>query len=181
MHKRIMNKDAHTLTELLVASVIVVLIFASVLGAFLLSKGVYRDSIEGCNLQRDVNNLLATMTRGIKEQGGGTFGLRSAASIPSPGLFPSPGQNTISFAGTDTNTRMFFVKNNTVVYDSPTQNPREYVIYTAPANSSITLRFMPGSADQQLVYLYLSVTQQIGNRTASGSAETYINLRNMPK
>lgn len=181
MYKGIINKHAHTIAELLVASVIIILIFASSFGAFLLTKGVYRDSIESCNIQRDVNILLATMIRGIREQGGGTFGLRSAASIPSPGLFPSPGQNTISFVGTDTNTRRFFLSNNTVIYDSPTQIPRERVIYTAPANSNIVLRFTSASADQQLVYVYVSVTRQVGDKIATGSAETDINLRNIPK
>lgn len=169
------------MTELLVASVIIVMLMASVFGAFLLIKEVYRDSIASSNLQRGVDTLLATMIRGTKEQGGGTFGLRSAVSIPSPGLFPSPGQNTISFVGTDTNTRRFFLSNNTVVYDSPTQNPNQRIIYTAPANSNITLRFISASIDQQIVYVYISVTQQIGGKTVTGSAETNVNLRNMPK
>ena len=176
------NIRAHTLTELLVVTVIVIMLFTSVLGAFLLTKGIYRDGIASANLQRDVDNLLATIIRGTREQGGGIFGLRSAVSVPlPPGLVPSPGQNEISFVGTDTNTRRFFLNNNTVVYNSPTQNPNQRVIYTAPANSVITLRFAAASIDQQVAYVYISVAQTIGDKTITGSAETNINLRNMPK
>jgi len=117
------NRRAYTMTELLVTSVIIVMLFASVFGAFLLTKGVYRDSIASSNLQRDADTVLATMIRGMREQGGGTFGLRSAMEIPLPGLMPNPGQNTISFVSMDNNTRRYFLNNNTIVYDSPTQTP----------------------------------------------------------
>ena len=176
------NKRAHTLTELLMASAIIVILLTSLLGAFLLTKLVCRNSIASYNIQRDVDTLLATIIRGVKEQSGNRFGLRSAVSIPPiPGLLPIPGQNTISYLCTDNNTRMFLLNNNTVIYDSPLQNPRQTVIYTAPANSNIILRFASASADQQLAYVYVSVSQQLGNKTITGSAETNVNLRNMPR
>ena len=180
MHKTVMNKQAHTMTELLIASAIIVFLFASVLGAFILTKSVYYDSMANYNLQRDVDTVLATIIRGTNEQTG-RFGLRSAVSIPAPGLPPIPGQNNISFVGTDNNTRRYFLNNNTIVYNSPTQTPNQRVIYTAPPNSNITLRFASASADQQVVYIYIAVSQAIGNKTATGSIATNVNLRNMPK
>lgn len=169
------------MTELLIASVIIVMLFASVFGAYILTKSSYADSIAYYNLQRDVDTLLATIVRGKSEQGGAAFGLRSAVSIPSPGLPPNPGQNTIDFTGTDSNTRRYFLNNNTIVYNSPTQIPNQRIIYTAPPRSNITLRFASASADQQLVYVYIAVSQPVGNKTVTGSVATNVNLRNMPK
>jgi hypothetical protein len=169
------------MAELLIASVIIVMLLISVVGTYVLTKSLYYDNIAHYNLQRDVDTVLATIVRGMSEQTGAAFGLRSAVSIPSPGLPPNPGQNTIDFTGTDDNTRRYFLNNNTIIYNSPTQNPNQRVIYSAPAGSNITLRFASVSADQQLVYVYIAVSQQIGNRTVTGSVATNVNLRNMPK
>jgi hypothetical protein len=174
------NRQAHTITELLIAAAVIIFLFASVLGAFILTKSVYYDSIANYNLQRDVDTVLATIIRGSTEQTG-RFGLRSAVSIPAPGLPPVPGQNNISFIGTDNNTRRYSLSNNTIVYNSPTQTPNQRVIYTAPPNSNITLRFASASADQQVVYIYIGVSQLINNKIATGSVVTNVNLRNMPK
>lgn len=184
-----MNKQAHTMTELLIASVIIVILFASILGAFILTKSVSSDSLASYNLQRDVNVLLYKMIRGIKEPLG-TFGLR-AALPPAPTsafvLLPAanPADSEIDFFSTDGNVtpRKYFLRNNTVVYESPTQAQRQKVIYTAPANSNITLRFSKPAwaVDNQVVTVYISVSQQLGNKTANGSAVTNVNLRNTPK
>jgi len=183
------KKSAHTMTELLVASVIIVLLLASVLGSYMMIKGVTFDSIANQNLQRDVNILLATIIRGPVEQGGGMFGLRSAsamsASQPPPAI-PLPSwplnQNSIYFTGSDNKIRGYFLNNNTVVYESPTQNPNQRVIYTAPDNSVIMLRFSAISIDQQVANVYISVTQQNPNRApATGSVVTNVNLRNSPR
>ncbi|MCX5666227.1 MAG: type II secretion system protein [Candidatus Omnitrophica bacterium] len=182
------NRRAHTITEILVASVIIIFVFTSVIGAFLLTKGAYHDSIKSCNLQRDVNILLATMIRGVREQGGEIFGLRGAsamsATLPPPAtpLSAWPGQNTVYFTGSDNNIRRYFLNNNSVIYDSPTQNPNQRVIYKAPDNSIIILRFSTASIDQQVVKVYISVVQQNAGRASStGSVTTYVNLRNAPK
>ena len=182
------KKSAYTMTEFLVAGVIIVLLFISVLGAYMMIKGISFDSIASGNLQRDVDLLLATIIRGPIEQGGGTFGLRSSsamsATLPPPvtPLPAWPGQNEIYLTGSDGNIRRYLLNNNTVVYDSPTQNPNQRIIYTAPENSAIILRFSTASADQQIVNVYISVVQQNANRaSATGSVTTNVNLRNAPK
>ena len=191
MSEMIMNKQAHTITELLVVSFIIVILFASVLGAFVLTKSVYSDSIANYNLQRDVNGLLYKIIRGIKEPSG-TFGLRSALPPSSTSgfvLLPAalPANSEIDFFSTDGNITprkyLLISSNNTVVYESPTQSPRQKIIYTAPANSTIILRFsIPlWAIDDQIVTIYISVSQQIGNKTATGSVTTNVNLRNAPK
>ncbi len=183
------KKSAHTMTELLVASTVIVLLFTSVLGAYMMMKGISLDSIANNNLQRDVNLLLATIIRGPIEPGGEMFGLRSAvsmsASLPAPNT-PLPSwplyQDSIYFTSSDDNIRIFFLSNNTVVYESPTQNPNKRVIYTAPANSTLILRFSAISVDQQVVNVYISVVQQNPNGIpATGSVVTNVNLRNTPK
>lgn len=180
MNGIIIKKQGQTLTELLITSTIIIFLLASVLGAYILIQNVYYNNMANFNLQRDVDVVLGTIIRGLPEQGG-RFGLRSAVSIPAPGLPPLPGQNNISFIGTDNNTRRYFLNNNTIVYNSPTQNPNQKIIYTAPPNSNITLRFASASADQQVVYTYIGISQIVNNKTVTGSATTYVNLRNMPK
>lgn len=167
------------MAELLVASVVIVILFTATLGSFVLAKSVYTDSIASYNLQRDVDTLLARIIRGKPEQGGSSYGLRSAVSYTLPAVNPSGSR--IDFKGVDDLTRSYYLNNNTVVYSSPTQSPSQKVVYTPPPNSNITLGFSNVSMDQQVVYIYIAVSQQIGSKTVVGSIATNVNLRNAPK
>lgn len=171
-------RKAHTMTELLVASVLIVILFTATLGAFVLAKNVYVDSIANYNLQRDVNNVLLRMIRGEPESGG-RYGLRSAVS------FEIPSSSRLDFKSTDYSqteyVRSYYLNNNTIVYSSPTNNPVQQVIYAPPPNSTVTLNFASISMDQQVIYVYIAVSRQIGNKTAVGSIATNINFRNAPK
>ncbi|MFA5500722.1 MAG: hypothetical protein WC404_06555 [Candidatus Omnitrophota bacterium] len=178
MRNILAERRAHTMAELLVASVVIVILFTATLGAFVLTKNVYSGNIAAYNLQRDVDGLLARITRGIQEQGS-SYGLRSGVSYTIPAA--SPASSRIDFKGVDDLTRSYFLSNNTVVYSSPTQSPAQQVIYTPPPSSTITLGFANVSVDQQVVYIYIAVSQQIGNRTIVGSIATNVNLRNAPK
>jgi hypothetical protein len=175
-----MNKRAHTLTELLIAGSIAILLVASVLGAFMLIKSIYTHGMANYFLQRDVDTLMAKIVRGSKESTG-TYGLRSAVSFTIPSA--TPAGSRIDFVGTDADTRTYFLNNNTIIYNSPTQAPNQQVIYTPPSNSTVTLLFWEpgGYIDHELVGIYLAVSQQVGGRNASGSITTYVNLRNVPK
>jgi hypothetical protein len=166
------------MAELLVASVLIVILFTATLGAFVLAKNIYSDSIATSHLQRDVDGLLARITRGMQETGG-SYGLRSGVSYTLPAV--SPAGSRIDFIGVDDITRSYFLNNNTIVYSSLTQSPVQQVIYTPPPNSNITLGFANVSMDQQVVYIYIAVSRQIGNRTVVGSIATNVNLRNAPK
>ena len=183
MAKMISNNKAFTMAEMLTASVIIVLLFASILGALVLTKSVYSNSIAKYNLQRDVDTVMQKMIRGIKEPGGSQFGLRSAVSYTIPVAIPA--QSKIDFVGTDTNHRNYFLNNNnnTIVYLDPTLVPNQQIIYKAPANSSITLYFssIPAYGDMEVVRIYLSVSQIINNRNVAGSLTTDVTLRNAPK
>ncbi|MDP3791853.1 MAG: hypothetical protein Q8R38_07410 [Candidatus Omnitrophota bacterium] len=176
----ITSRKAHSLTELLIASVIVVFLFISAIGAFMLTQNAYSDSIATYNLQRDINIALATMIRGVKEPAG-TFGLRSGAPSSTTPAMPSTEIQFIQPGDDPPIVRKFFLTNNTIVYESPTQNPTQKVIYTPPGNSNVTLTFSEPSADEQLVTIYVSVLQQRGGRSSVGSVTTNVNLRNTPK
>lgn len=171
-----MNKRAHTMAELLVASVIVILLFASTFGAFMITKSVYYGSIVEYNLQRDVNVLTNRILRGLKE-GGTAYGLRSAKSYTTPSI------TEIDFVGTDDNTRRVFLSNNSIIYESATQSPTQKTIYTIPANTAMVLRFWQptGYTDNETVGIYISLSKAVGSRTATGSLSTYVNIRNLPK
>ncbi|MFA5146465.1 MAG: type II secretion system protein [Candidatus Omnitrophota bacterium] len=174
------NKSAFSTIEVLVSTVIVTLIFASTIGAFMLVKGVFRDKEAEINLQQNVNTIAARIIRGHPEQGS-IVGLRSAVSFTIPVV--TPAGSRIQYTGTDDNVRSYFLNGNSIIYASPTQSPNQQTIYTAPPGSSVTLRFWEpaGVTDNETVGIYIAVSRQIGNRTISGSLSTYINLRNVPK
>lgn len=173
------HNKAHTLTELLIASAIIIILFASCLGAFILTKSVCSSSVAEYGLQRDANTIMARIIKGVKEQTD-IFGLRSAKS------YSIPATTRIDFVGMDDNTRSYFVNNNSVIYASPLQSPQQNTIYTAPADSTIILRFWNPYAgqpnnDNATVGIYLSISRIVGDRTISGSSSTYVNLKNIPK
>ena len=174
-----MNNKAFTITELLVTSVIILLIYGSAIGAYLIIQGTYQGWMTEYNMQRNVNLVMLRIQRGVREDTG-IFGLRSAVSYTLPVV--NPAASEIDFVGTDGNTRRYFLRNNnSIIYESPTQSPRQQTVYTVPAGSSITLQFWKPRSDGETVEVYLSVSKRTQNRNVSGSLLTYVNLRNMPK
>ena len=175
----ILTKKAYTLIEVLVVCVITVILFASVIGTFVVASNLYNTGIAAQDLQRDVNGVLGRIVKGTKE-GGARYGLRSAVSFVSP-ISPV---SEIDFTGLDGKVRKYYLSAGSIVYQSPTETPNLQTIYTPPAHSTVLLRFLQpatGSADNETAAIYLAVTRQISGRTISGSLTTYVNLRNMPK
>ena len=178
MFKILLNKRAHTITELFVASVVIIFLFTATFGAFVFTKNSYSNHISRYDLQRNVNIVMNRMIRGTK-QSNGTFGLRSAVSFTLPVAIPA--LSKIDFVDSDGTHRMYYLNNNTIVYYDPTQVPSQKVVYTAPANSTITLRFSPVHVDMEVVRVYLSVSKVVNNKTIAGSITTDVTLRNAPK
>lgn len=175
------KRAAYTITEFLVSSAVIILLFSSVVGVLIITKAVSYNSIAAYNLQRDVDVLMAKIVRG-QEEGGSLVGLRSAKSYhPLPTVTPS--KSRINFVGLDDNTRSYYLNNNSVIYVSPTQFPTQRTIYTAPAGANVTLRFQEpsGYVDHETVEVYISISQQLGGRTITGSLLTYVNLMNSAK
>jgi len=174
------NDRGYTLAEILTVSVILTFVIGSVMGAFVTTKSVCYASIRILGLQREANIIVERIIRGLGDPAN-AFGLRSATSFSIPASDPVGSE--IDFIGTDGNTRKYFLSANSVIYESPTESPVQKSIYTAQANSSLTLRFWQpaGYADNETAGIYISISQNAQNRTLSGSLSTYVNIRNLPK
>jgi hypothetical protein len=158
---------------MLVASVIAVVFFTSALGAFVVGKVMYASSMASQELQRGVDQVMATMVRGMTENGTKT-GLRSAVS------FTIPSTTEVDFVGADGTTRKYYVGSGGIVYDSSKQSPNPQTIYTKPANSTITLRFWnQPSSSNKMIGIYLAVSRTVSGKVITGSLQTYVNLKNI--
>lgn len=170
------NRRGYTLIELLISSGIVTILFASAIGGFVLLYNVINYSLEEYGLQRSANVAMNRIIRNVGE-GGALHGLRSAKSF----TIPSPSE--IDYTGTDGVVRTYRLNQRSIIYDNPSRWPYHITIFTAPANSVVTLRFWqpPEYLDNETVGIYIGITRPIAGRTVSGSASTYVNLRNTPK
>ena len=172
------NKKAFTVVEVLISSSIVVIIFASTLGAFILLKKVSWTWIAEVNVQQTCSTIAAKIIRGNGESGN-LVGLRSAKSFTLPVV--TPAGSRINYAGMDGNTRSYFLSGSTIQYISPTQSPNQQTVYTAKPFQAIALTFWEptGISDHQTVGIQVSVSQT--KPSVTGRVTTYINLRNMSK
>jgi len=170
------RQDAYTITELLISAAIIIIFFASALGVFVTGRTLCLGGIAAQGLQRDADWIMDRMVRGVKE-GGARYGLRSAVSFTPPASV-----TTIDFTGTDGNVREYSLVSGGIAYRSPAQTPNTRTIYTAPPNATVILRFQQpaGHADNETLSIYIGITQRVSGRTVSGSATTYVNLRNIP-
>ncbi len=170
------NSRAYTLTELLVCSVLVVLIFGCTLGTYVLTKRIYSDCVVSANLQRDIAVVAMKIIRGIHDDAG-IYGLTAAKSYH----LQSPTE--IHFVGTDNFERRIFLFGapaSSIVYAGRNGNT---AIYTAPANSSLSLLFMnpgitAGILGTETVNFKIDVLESVLGRNASASLQTYVNVRN---
>ena len=167
------DKRAYTLVELLFASVIIVILFATVFGAFVVTKSIFQSSMAEYNLQRDVDLLFDRIIKG-KLETGGAHGLRSAVS------YTLPVTTKIDFVGADGATREYYfdVNSNSMKYNNSLTTS---TIYTFPAGSTITVRFWNPYMDLETVGMYISFSQVVAKRTVSGSLSTYVTLRALKK
>ena len=167
------------MTEVLISSSIIVLVFISVIGVFVTSKWLYAFGLAQSNLQKDVALVAESIIiRNPSKEQAGIYGLRSAAFFSLPDVVP-PGSE-IDFTGTDGNVRRYFKSGNSIIYDSPTRTPHQQTIYTAPTGGSITLLFWV-PIDNESVGIYILITQNLWGKTASGSISTHVNIRNKQK
>lgn len=173
---RLKNRKAHTLAELLIASVIVVLLTGSTLGAFIFVKQISATSIAQANLQRDANVIMKKITKGGRESGG-IFRLSEAVSYSITGI------SELHFVGTDGIERWYYLNDTgtSVLYHHPGFSSQDEVIYTAPQGASITLRFWQPSGGIFTnidVGIDVAVSQSILGKNISGSVTTIVNIRN---
>jgi len=176
MRKTFVSRKGFSITELEIASVIAILIFAAAIGAFLLVKNIQNYSGAELALERDVGTVMARLIRNIGEAAD-SRGLRSGRSF----IIPSAGE--LAYTDVDGNTRRYYLSGSSIFYASPLQSPQTGTIFTAPSGTSVILRFWKpsGYSDNETVGIYIGLVKNIGGRAVSGSVSTYVNLRNVAK
>ena len=167
------NKKAHTLAELLIASALVIILIASVLGSFVFTNSFYKTSVIRENFQRAAFVAMGKIIKGSYETSNPSTGMIRLAEASLYGFAkdrtepvpPPPPGNTIYFftlaetmASSYTNTTPYnrwFTLNSTntsIIYHHPTSSGSiDEVIYTAPAGANITLIFWT----PQAIFLYI--------------------------
>jgi competence protein ComGC len=176
MDTRIENK-AYTLVEVLIATVFSVILVGAVVNAYSSTKQIYSTGIAGGGLQDGANAILTKMIGG-KSEPTGTYRLEEAVSYTIPSL------SQLNFVGTDAVQRWYYLNAGAtaVLYHHPTAGGTiNETIYTAPANTIITLRFSAPSGAQYtgvVVGIDVALSQVIFGQTVTGSASTYVNIRN---
>ena len=171
------NNRALILIELLAAIVILTFLAAIVTGIFILTTEDHYTGASEQQLQYKVNTLLAKIIEG-KPEPGGIFRLSEAVTYNLVDI------SELHFTGTDSIERWFRLDSpsRSVIYHHPTAlGIVDETIYTAPAGTVITLRFSIPAGPQYegvVVGIDAALTCSAFGRTVSGSASTYVNIRN---
>lgn len=171
------QQNAYTLVEVLIATAFSVLLLGAVVHAYNTAKRAYAAGIAQQGLQDGANIVLGKIIQGTAEPGG-VFRLNEATSYDVVSL------NQLNFTGTDDIERWFTVNGDAtaLIYHHPTASGTvDETVYTAPSGATITLRFsIPAGSQYTGVVLGIDValTQTLFGQTISGSASTYVNIRN---
>ena len=172
-----LNRRGFTLTEVLIALTISVLLITAVLGAYITSSEFLFSNVAGRNVQSDANLLMNKIIKGRREPTG-IFRLSEAASYNPQSV------SELHFTGTDGIERWYRLgaNNASVIYHHPTANGvQDEVIYNVPQGNALTLRFwIPAGANFTNIGVGIDValSQVFRGRTVSGSVSTMINIRN---
>jgi hypothetical protein len=171
------NNKAFTLTEILVATSFAIILMGAMLGFYILSEKTYSIGVDKHWLQDDANTVITKIIGG-KGEPGGVFRLSEAVSYNIAGI------SELHFVGIDGIERWFNLDNSctSVIYHHPiASGTADEIIYSAPAGATITLRFsIPTGAQYTGVVIGIDVeiTNNVSGNAISGSASTYVNIRN---
>lgn len=159
-----MNSKAYALLEILFAAVFAALLMGMVVYFYTLSKRTYTTGVSRQWLQDSANIVLAKIIHG-------KFHLSEAQTYHVPSL------SELHFTALGELTERSYRLNGSatsVIYNS---GSGEEVIYTAPPGATITLRFsQPYSG--MTIGIDVAIIQNISGMTVSGSASTYVPIRN---
>ncbi len=152
-----------TLTELLIASVIMMLIIAGAASVYFTSYKSWRRSIVVASLQRDGGLAMEEMVRGV----GGENGIREAESVSLPDV------NTIRYtSGIDGLERGFYLSDSNIMHDPDTSaSGDEFII--AENVSSLTF-----STYYSMVTINLGIQGQVNGESLDMAFETGVTIRN---
>ena len=166
-----------SLAEAVVSSAILLLVASSVMAASVMLRDVCRASIAAHELQRSASIIVGYV---IQHGPGETAynGLRSAVEYSTDGY---PAGGGINFKGLDNVWRKYYVRDNTIIYESPTiSSPSgRRAVYTAPPGVEIYLSFSSASEIIQAVSVTIDLSQTIRGKRVSGNIVTWVNLMNV--
>lgn len=164
--RMLMNRRAYALVEILIAAVFGVIIIGAVLNFYTLSKRTYTSGVSRQWLQDGADILLSKIMQG-------KFHLSEAESFSTVGL------SELHFRGKgDTTDRTYRLNgaSTAVIYNPGTGDE---TIYTAPQGVTITLRFSQPYVGTT-IGIDLALIQTVSGIPVSGSASTYVTIRNRP-
>lgn len=196
----LINQRAFILVELMAAVSFTVLLMIAVFSFYNASEQIYSSGITAGFLQDGANTVLKKIIEGQTESGT-VYRLATGASyyIPtgnSGQLYFCQGNSLINPCTPSEPTARWYTldpASTTLRYYHPTSNPLGYdAIYTAPAGTTLKVRFAPPPAPELpevgnqavVVAIDVALTQNVPAGTtnntlaASGSASTYVLLRN---
>ena len=190
-----MNNLGFTLVELMIAVACTVFLMAGVYGFYTTSSQVYSSGISAQPLQDGANLALKRITEGVKEPGGTLYRLATSAAY----FIPNGVLNTLYYCQDNPETFPCGTTDATVRWITldPTNTQIRYyyaantyiTIYTAPAGTTLTLRFLPAAVVTHSscvveidVALNTNLAGGVNNSrlATSGTASTFVLLRNHP-
>ena len=193
-----LNHRSYTLTELLISSVLVIILFGTALGTYVLTKHIYVDCIASANLQRDIAIVARKITQGI-DGGVDNSGHPYLCGLTSAKSYTIVSPTHVDFRGSDGNMRTIQIGNppdqNKIIFMKANEtyaNALQHPLYTAPASSTLSLLFWPARffdgtttpgvtiPGPESIAFYISVLQQVIGHNASASLRTTVNLRGLP-
>ena len=169
------DKKAFSLTEFLIASALLITLFATALTGLVLVKQIFATDIAKATFQRDAAVIMGKITEGQ----GTTNGVRlsEAASV----TFYSD-TTKLTFIGTDGVIKRTYSLSSggTRLLYSDT-NGVQNTLYTAPPGAVVGLTFGTLNVGAPLcVSIYVSVSQTMNGKTVLGALESSVYLRNHP-
>ncbi len=216
--RTLLNNNAFSLMELMMAVAFTVLLMAGVYGFYTTSSQVYSSGISGQNLQDAASIVINKIIEGETESGvvhrlatavsymipngaanflyscgGATQAAPCNASNPSSELYYC--QDSPCTGANDLTARWYYLNNagTSVIYHHPAANGGtiEEKIYSAPAGSTLKLRFSPAQANNQnlpnVIEIDVDLTENLLPKitnsrltTTSGDASTFVLLRSHP-
>ena len=171
------TKKAFSLTELLITSAILIVLFTTSLTGFVLLKQIFAENNAKATFQRGAAVIMNKITEWKAASGG--IRLSEAAIVET---FVN-NTSVIKFIGTDGIHRMYYpsVDNASLLYDEE-NGVSGKIIYTVPRGAVLGLRFSPVNADAVTlcVNVYVSISQVINGRTVLSALESSVYLKNHP-
>lgn len=177
---KLTNKKAFTLSETICVVVISLIILTAIMQVFVVINNDYGFSVSESHLQNCANNIMEKIVS-YQDTPNGVGRLTEAVN------FSIPNQNEIQFTDINGLERRFYTDSSNVYFgidanpDPDSDSFVDQVIFTAPTNSTISLRFYEHTgAEYTTITLCIdaAVTKSLRGQALSGAVSTVLNIRN---